>query len=804
MQVVIFHLQKPLLPQAGVAFIVEVNGRKILAPNRQKIAALDLPDLMKGALFTTQLEIEKSIATPLLTSLALNKSLYYEGKLLQNALLIPLELYLIFEEGKALRGGFKSRSLDIPFEKIELFLPASRPFCVVQGKIYRIEKTLFSAVDAMAKGKILSEKEKEGMIAKLDQEQIEWIDLSPSKKEIPLPEIHLKDPFGKAICFLMQGEDRSFWHDCIAENSGYRPKKTEQATHYHASPDVGTSLLALQKQGYLLFAMNGKRLVIEKASFEEALEESSHILLTGLVASDGLNLQQAKNLLENGYLFSQEKLTISPLANTIDWGEIGYCQKGLLVAKYRISLLEKVVCRKMAANVAFLIKELSDESKLPPLKSFKGTLLPFQQKAVSQLYRLYSLGLGALLADQMGLGKTVQVLAFLSLLGKKRVLIALPSTLIFQWQHEMEKFVPDLEVVVLSSKNEQELEKEAIFLVSHSILRLHIDRIQAHHFSVFCIDEAHVIRNPKSKIHAACKKIKADFRLSLTGTPLFNSEEDLFAQFSFLLPGWVTSVSEWAALLKKGSLQLQKELSSFWIRRTKEEVSLDMPDRFEQTAHVCLGEAELAYYMEWCGKTFTEEQEEKTPIQILEKILRLRQIVIDPRLFDEEKRFIRDLPWGKSPQIVADLCQLAQEGHRVVLFSQFREYLHLLAGDLSKEGVEPLILDGQTKNREEILATFKTSRARPLLVTLQVGGVGLNLNEADWVLLADPWWNEALEEQAIFRAYRMGRERALWVKRYIAHDTIEEKVERLKSTKKEVSDLWLELSQNNRPFSKEV
>lgn len=389
--------------------------------------------------------------------------------------------------------------------------------------------------------------------------------------------------------------------------------------------------------------------------------------------------------------------------------------------------------------------------------SFLGQLRPYQQQGLNWLWFLYQNGLSGLLADDMGLGKTVQTLALLSLLPGP-ILIVLPTTLKFNWLAEIRRFLPTRE--------------RDITLVSYTYLRQNINAFQHNSYEAILLDEAQAIKNRATDTFKAVAALKSRFRLSMTGTPVENSLTELVTHFKFLLP---------TLEIPEEPHSLKQLTAPFLLRRKKEEVLPDLPEKVEETVFIDLLPEQKICYERYLEDVKRGDLATKSRIEILEVILRLRQIACHPLLAGFE-----GVASAKMETALADIETLVQEGRKVILFSQFTSLLRLIGRALQHPY---LYLDGDTKEREKVIHTFQ-QEAQPqlLLMSLKAGGVGLNLTRADTILLFDPWWNSAVEEQAIARAHRMGRQGTVFAKRYITQGTVEEKMEALKLSKKKLAD----------------
>ncbi len=437
-----------------------------------------------------------------------------------------------------------------------------------------------------------------------------------------------------------------------------------------------------------------------------------------------------------------------------------------------------------------------------PSPSFQGTLRSYQQIGVNWLAFLHDYGFHGILADEMGLGKTVQVLAFISRLPKGHPhLIVMPTSLLFNWRNEIHRFLPSLCCKVhhgaQRAQTAEELRQFDIILTSYTTLRLDLSLLQDISYSCVILDEAQMIKNANTQIAQAVCRLSSDLRLSLTGTPLENRLQELWSHFHFLMPDLFGTQEEFEANVQAAQLdfrhleRIKRKISPFILRRSKKEVAPDLPSRIDQVMWIEMPEEQRAIYDNllagFKGGLLKKVQTEgmgKHRLEVLEAILRLRQVCCHPLLVSS---LIENAspPSAKFDALVQDLETLIQEGHKVLVYSQFTSMLHLMTRTAQERNWSYSYLDGSTKNREEAVKQFQEDPTQYLFfISLKAGGVGLNLTAADYVYLYDPWWNEAVEEQAIQRAHRIGRQEVVIAKRLIIAESIEEKMMRLKAAKR--------------------
>ncbi len=432
---------------------------------------------------------------------------------------------------------------------------------------------------------------------------------------------------------------------------------------------------------------------------------------------------------------------------------------------------------------------------------------------------LEKLQFGGCLADDMGLGKTIQVLALL--LHRKQTkpsktppsLIIVPKTLMTNWRKEASKFAPDLNVLLYEGstrfeKLEQFLEQD-IILMTYGVLRRDILSLKEILFDYVILDEAQAIKNESSQTTKASRLLQTQHRLALTGTPIENHIGELFSIFKFLLPGlFHKNIASYKNLSDESDTPglLLKALRPFLLRRTKEEVLKDLPEKNEIILYCDMEpqqKAEYArvknYYKTQLNKNIDSQGLNKSKIQILEALTRLRQVSCHPALIDPKKK---DMTSGKIETLVEHLLTIRKQNKKALVFSQFTSMLALVKDALNKEEIKYSYLDGKSVKRDGIVEEFKQSKdINVFLISLKAGGVGLNLTEAEYCFILDPWWNPAVENQAIDRAHRIGQKNKVMAYKLITKDSIEEKILELQNKKKR---LYKDLEFSNESFLKKI
>lgn len=471
-------------------------------------------------------------------------------------------------------------------------------------------------------------------------------------------------------------------------------------------------------------------------------------------------------------------------------------------------------------NFAAIRKKISSFSGIKPKDppcNFRGTLRSYQKDAMGWFSFLDQLGFGGILADDMGLGKTVQVLAWL--LEKLKddselpSLVVAPTSLVFNWQAEAEKFTPDLKIVPYLGANRNEsletCQDGDILLTTYGIVRRDIAALSKIQFNYAILDESQHIKNPDSVISKAVRLIKARHRLCLTGTPLENHIGELWSQMEFLNPGILGTrerfMKRFAKPLSQGEdqvLQTLKQLvKPFILRRTKEQVAQELPEKQETIIRCAMTpEQEKLYfdvrdhYRATILQAVAERGIKRSKMKVLEGLLRLRQAANHPALIGADH-----VDSGKFLQLMDLLEETVEGGHKVLVFSQFTRMLGIIKKRLLERGLNFEYLDGRTPQgrRQQKVENFqRNDNVKLFLISLRAGGVGLNLTAADYVFIVDPWWNPAVELQAIDRTHRIGQKRKVVTYRLISRNTVEEKVLKLQEKKQKIVGSILSGSQN--------
>lgn len=409
-------------------------------------------------------------------------------------------------------------------------------------------------------------------------------------------------------------------------------------------------------------------------------------------------------------------------------------------------------------------------------EGFQGELRPYQKIGLGWMRFLQEFSLGGCLADDMGLGKTVQVIAML-LSRPGPALVVAPRSLIFNWKAELARFAPGL-------KTAERAGIADVVLMTYGELRRDAASLKNREFEYVILDESQAIKNSGSATAKAAKLLKGRHRLALSGTPIENHLGELWSLFEFLNPGMLGRFED------ADMSVLSRVIRPFILRRTKREVASDLPDRTEQTLLCDMEPRQREYYNELREHYRTALLGRGgTKFQVLEGLLRLRQAACHPGLVD---RGLRNESSVKLDVLLEQLKEVRAEGHKSLVFSQFTSFLSIVKDRLVEERVPFEYLDGRTRDRGEIVRRFQESKAPGVfLISLKAGGLGLNLTSAEYVFLLDPWWNPAVEAQAIDRAHRIGQTRRVFAYRIVARGTVEEKVLQLQATKRKLADAIL-------------
>ncbi len=487
----------------------------------------------------------------------------------------------------------------------------------------------------------------------------------------------------------------------------------------------------------------------------------------------------------------------------------------LRLSRYHLSVIDELYENRNETEISFALDEkfekLREFKNIPDIavpETLQAVLRPYQIAGYQWLSYLNDVGWGGILADDMGLGKTVQALTMLEYYkktnGSIKAIVICPTTLIYNWQNEVRKFTPELTFHIHHGntrlRKHEELTQHNIIITTYGTLRSDISMFVQVLFDYVVLDESQAIKNPSSKVTKAASLLTAKNRLCMSGTPLQNNTFDIFAQMNFLNPGLLGSMeffrNEFATPIDKFGEPEQKEhlrklLYPFILRRTKEQVAKDLPEKTETILFCEMEEEQRSIYEAYRNSyrdkilgAIDQQGIDKSQLTILQGLMKLRQICDSPAILNEEEKF---------PNNSIKLDELAREisenigQHKALIFSQFLGMLALIKEKLKEQNVPFEYFDGSTSpaDREKAIQNFQSNDdCRVFLISLKAGGVGLNLTAADYVYIVDPWWNPAVEQQAIDRTHRIGQTKNIFAYRMICIDTIEDKILQLQEKKK--------------------
>jgi hypothetical protein len=487
----------------------------------------------------------------------------------------------------------------------------------------------------------------------------------------------------------------------------------------------------------------------------------------------------------------------------------------LKLSRYHLSVVDELYEQRDEEELSVQLEEKYEKlrefnviNEIEPPETLKAILRPYQVAGYQWLNYLKDIKWGGILADDMGLGKTVQALSFLDHFksdnGKLKALVVCPTTLIYNWENEIKKFTPSLTYKIHHSGTRTRVKEELIdhdvTITTYGTLRSDIKLLLTVDFDYVILDESQAIKNPASKVTKAASLLNAKHRLCMSGTPLQNNTFDIFAQMNFLNPGMLGTMEffrqEFAIPIDKFGEKDRKEhlkkiLYPFILRRTKEQVAKDLPEKQEMILWCEMEDEQRkiydAYRNDFRDKilgTIQEHGIQKSQLTILQGLMKLRQICDSPAILNEQEKF--DNHSIKLDELAREIVENIGD-HKALVFSQFLGMLALIRAKLEELGVQYEYFDGSTSapDREKAIQSFQNDdEKRVFLISLKAGGVGLNLTAADYVYIVDPWWNPAVEQQAIDRTHRIGQTKNIFAYRMICRDTIEDKIIALQEKKR--------------------
>ncbi|MDR6941787.1 DEAD/DEAH box helicase [Mucilaginibacter pocheonensis] len=488
----------------------------------------------------------------------------------------------------------------------------------------------------------------------------------------------------------------------------------------------------------------------------------------------------------------------------------------LKLRRHHIGLVNDLAGGEMA-NVTMTrkLQKLTDFDELEDImmpQHFAGNLRPYQKAGYNWFHFLKDYHFGGCLADDMGLGKTIQTLALLqkhkedteAAGSKSTSLVIMPTSLIYNWLNEAKKFAPQLKLMVhtgtMRYRSADVFANYDVVITTYGISRIDIEMFKSYFFDYVILDESQNIKNPSSKSFQSVKQLKSRFKLILSGTPVENSVNDLWTQMSFINPGLLGGQqffqNEFVTPIEKKkdedkARKLQALIKPFVLRRTKEQVATELPPKTENLFYCQMSEEQASVYEKVKSeyrnellKSLEDGTFAKTQIQVLQGLIKLRQIANHPIMIDNDY----EGDSGKFENVVHTLTNVLDGGHKVLVFSQFVKQLTIYREHFEREGIPYVYLDGSTQNRGDVVKQFQEDpKTRVFLISIKAGGVGLNLTEADYVFILDPWWNPAVEQQAIDRTHRIGQTKNVFIYKFITKDSVEEKILALQQRKLSLS-----------------
>ncbi|MBK9644886.1 MAG: DEAD/DEAH box helicase [Deltaproteobacteria bacterium] len=445
-----------------------------------------------------------------------------------------------------------------------------------------------------------------------------------------------------------------------------------------------------------------------------------------------------------------------------------------------------------------LVEGFEGLPEVAPPAGLQASLRPYQLLGFRWIRFLWSVNLAGVLADDMGLGKTLQALCALVDRGGQSLIVA-PTSVLFNWAAEARRFFPHLKVNLFHGPRRRHDPSADLTITSYALLRLD-PSLRERVWSVAVLDEAQAIKNPESQTAQAAFALRAERRLSLTGTPVENRLDELWSQLHFLMPGFLGGRADFRDRIErpvsegvKGAAEaLRRRVRPFVLRRRKQEVAKDLPPKTELTLRCELPEAQRAVYDAVAQAARAEVVKlvgGGRTLEVLELLLRLRQAACHPALLPGQRPGV---PSGKLDVLLDQLDEVVSEGHKALVFSQWTSFLDLIEAALRERQLKTCRLDGATRDRAAVVRTFQADDGPPIfLLSLKAGGTGLNLTAADYVFHADPWWNPAAEAQATDRAHRIGQDKPVFSMRLIAADTVEERILELQDKKRALAEAAL-------------
>ncbi len=538
-----------------------------------------------------------------------------------------------------------------------------------------------------------------------------------------------------------------------------------------------------------------------------------------------INIKQKYYKLKSGKIINTNSKELNELKEIMDVLDI-YKLDGILPkfrALYLSSLENNIVTKDNTFN-DFVDNFNKYKNQSIDIIDEKNYLREYQKEGVKWLYSIYKCNFGGILSDEMGLGKTIQTIMFLKLLLNEKkdakILIVTPTSLIYNWQKEFDKFGSNISYEIISESKEKRLESinknSNVFITTYGMLRRDKEIYEEKNYDLIIIDEAQNIKNPRAGISLALKSINANVKIALTGTPIENSVTEVWSIFDFIMPGFLNTLSKFQNKFNFKELDnntnnklstLNKIIAPFILRRKKKDVLKDLPSKMENNIYIDLPQKQKELYAFEVNNSMKEYENivqkegfQKARFKILQLLTRLRQICIEPRLlFDNyEDESV------KMEEVLNLLHSYIDNNHKILIFTSFKSALEILKKKLDEENISNYVIDGSvsSKDRINLVDAFNKDNTNVFLITLKAGGTGLNLTSADVVIHLDLWWNPQVENQATDRAHRIGQTKNVEVIKLICKGTIEEKIIELQEKKKILSDSLIDSKSENIALSK--
>ncbi|MDQ6991073.1 MAG: DEAD/DEAH box helicase [Mariprofundaceae bacterium] len=626
--------------------------------------------------------------------------------------------------------------------------------------------------------------------------------------------------------------DNNFWAEWVLHTI---PRLKEKGFHVQISKDFAYRMEIAESWQLDMGSTNNGNSLMGTASLSVTLDDGEAI---DLIEVMGRWVAASPNLLQEASILDikQKESVALPLADgrllaapgamignilhyMLDVFATKKPEEAMLSAPQMIALEESLKAIEAPIHISSSIwlkhmKKLSHIETIPEVNipdTLTAELRDYQHEGISWMQFLREMQLGGILADDMGLGKTIQALTHIlceKSAGRLKhpALVIAPTSLMYNWRREAEKFTKNLKVLTLHGaerfKSFDKITEHDVILTTYPLLVRDFDTLAAQPWHLLILDEAQYIKNPRSKVAQQVRKLDASHKLCLTGTPMENHLGELWAQFDFLMPGYLYDQKQFMKIFRKpiekeGDVARQEALNlrirPFMLRRAKEEVAAELPAKTEIIRSTDLNDKQREMYesvrlamQKKVRDAVAALGMEKSQIIVLDALLKMRQVCCDPRLV---KGIEGEVPVSAKLEMLSEmLVEMHEEGRRILLFSQFTGMLKLIEDEVKRLGIGYVKLTGSTKDRVTPVQKFQEGNTPLFLISLKAGGVGLNLTAADTVIHYDPWWNPAAESQATDRAHRIGQEKSVFVYKLITEGTVEEKILELQERKRALAE----------------